>query len=104
MTDEQIIKALECCGEHKRFCDGCTYNNKTVEYCDSDLCKDAVALIKRQKAEIDILIRKKDTLRDEIAEQKAEIERLKSALIIYTYQNFDNVTDNLVKETTEQKE
>ena len=29
-----------------------------------------------QKAEIDILIRKKDSLRDEIAEQQAEIERL----------------------------
>ena len=29
-----------------------------------------------QKAEIDILIRKKDSLRDEIAEQQAKIERL----------------------------
>ena len=55
MTDTEIIKALECCGEHKRFCDGCTYNNKTVDYCDSDLCKDAVALINRQKAEIERL-------------------------------------------------
>ena len=34
-------------------------------------------LINRQKAEIDILIRKKESLRDEIAEQQAEIERLK---------------------------
>lgn len=33
-------------------------------------------LINRQKAEIDILIRKKESLRDEIAEQQAEIERL----------------------------
>lgn len=31
----------------------------------------------RQKAEIDILIRKKEKLRDELAEQQAEIERLK---------------------------
>ena len=33
--------------------------------------------IERQKLEIDILIRKKETLRDEIAEKDAEIERLR---------------------------
>lgn len=33
-------------------------------------------VVKSQKAEIDILIRKKEALRDEVAEQKAEIERL----------------------------
>ena len=36
----------------------------------------AVQWLNRQKTEIDILIRKKETLRDEIAEQQAEIERL----------------------------
>lgn len=35
--------------------------------------------IERQKLEIDILIRKKEALRDEIAEKDAEIERLKNA-------------------------
>ena len=55
MTDEQIIKALECCSEHNTFCKGCSYKHKTVEYCDSDLFKDAVALINRQKAEIERL-------------------------------------------------
>lgn len=34
---------------------------------------------KNQKSEIDILIRKKEALRDEIAEKDAEIERLKNA-------------------------
>ena len=37
--------------------------------------------INRQQAEIEILIRKKDVLRDEIAEQQAEIQRLKDAYI-----------------------
>ena len=37
-------------------------------------------IIKNQKVEIDILIRKKKTLRDEIAEQQAEIERLQKQL------------------------
>lgn len=55
MTDEGIIKNLE----------------------------KAIEIIKRQKAEIEILIRKKEALRDEIAEQQAEIERLKDAYIVY---------------------
>ena len=37
---------------------------------------DLLQIIKNQKVEIDILIRKKKTLRDEIAEKDAEIERL----------------------------
>ena len=36
----------------------------------------AVQTINRQKSEIDILVRKHDTLLDEIAEKNAEIERL----------------------------
>ena len=40
----------------------------------------AVQEINRQKTEIDILIRKKETLRDEIEEQQAEIERLREIL------------------------
>ena len=108
MTDEQIVKALECCSELKRFCDECTYNNKTVEYCDTDLCKDAVALINRQKAEIlakteeynDMLDQRnkleealelkimdvisltsaRDALLEMVKEQKAEIERLEKKI------------------------
>ena len=38
-------------------------------------------LINRQKAEIDILIRKKETLRDEICELQAENEKLKTELV-----------------------
>ena len=38
---------------------------------------DLLRIINRQQAEIDILIRKKETLRDEVAELQAEIERLR---------------------------
>ena len=93
MIDAEIIKALECCSEYKTFCDECSYRLKRVEYCDSDLLKDAIALINRQKSEIAILIRKKDTLKDEIAEQQAEIERLKGDLAFREKQ-----LDNLIKE------
>ena len=37
-------------------------------------------VIESQKAEIDILIRKKETLRDEIAEKDAEIEKLREQI------------------------
>ena len=39
--------------------------------------------INRLQAEINILIRKKDTLRDEIAEQQAEMERLREIEYMY---------------------
>lgn len=93
MTDAEIIKALECCSVHKTLCGECSYKHKTADYCDTDLLKDAVALINRQKSEIAILIRKKDALRDEIAEQQAEIERLKGDLAFREKQ-----LDNLIKE------
>ena len=81
MTDEQIIKALEHCTSSLSIeaCDGCPMNKGV---CDKDLNaleKHALDLIKRQKTEIEILIRKKETLRDEITEKDAEIERLKNA-------------------------
>lgn len=80
MIDAEIIKALECCSEYKTFCDECSYRLKRVEYCDSDLLKDAVALINRQKAEIDILIRKKDTLRDEVESLREENKQIKEGI------------------------
>ena len=77
MTDEQIIKALECC----RFnisCKGCPCEGDVA--CELPIGRGidyyAFDLINRQKTEIDILIRKKETLRDELAEKDAEIERL----------------------------
>lgn len=79
MTDNEIIQALECC------CDDCGKSCEVkhcpmIAECQTDinaLEKSALALINRQKAEIDILIRKKETLRDEITEKDAEIDRLR---------------------------
>lgn len=45
-----------------------------------ELCKEALMKVNSQQTEIDILIRKKETLRDEIAEQQAEIERLREKI------------------------
>lgn len=94
MTDEQIVKALECCtNEHLGCEDGCPYAD--VGCYDEDgfhtiPMKDALDLINRQKAEIeqkdieiDILIRKKEALRDEICELQSEVERLKEIEYMY---------------------
>ena len=82
LKDNEIIEALERCPSHRECC----FCN-SVEECGSKrvLTTSALDLIKRKDAEIDILIRKKETLRDEIAEQQAEIERLREELIVKDY-------------------
>jgi predicted nuclease with TOPRIM domain len=89
MTDEQIVKALEICSsdafnDSKERCTGCKYDGADKNlFCFEVLEKDALDLINRQNAElskkdteIDILIRKKESLRDENSELKAEVDRL----------------------------
>lgn len=52
--EEDIIKALECCGKHS--CKGCPYNENTDDLdisCIIKLSKDTFYLINRQKAEIE---------------------------------------------------
>ena len=78
MTDNEIIKALECCQDCNckecpccRVIDGGTYCTEIDE-------EEILDLIKRQKTEIDILIRKKESLRDEITELQAEVEKYKA--------------------------
>ena len=49
MTDNEIIKALECCAVHK--CSQCPLQD--AEVCtETDLMKEAINLITRQQAEI----------------------------------------------------
>ena len=43
----------------------------------------ALDIIKQRDTEIDILIRKKEALKDEISELKAEVERLKEIEFMY---------------------
>jgi len=89
MTDNEIIKALECCS-NRYDCYSCEYYN---QYCKGDMnvtLKDALDLINRQKAEIEALIAGQETLQKYIVTAKAEAikefaERLKK--------NFDTYTD-----------
>lgn len=80
MTDEQIIKALGLCSSEHLGCeDGCPYVEVACLGGDA-LLKDAFALVKKKDTEIDILIRKNETLKDENFELKAEVERLEHQL------------------------
>ncbi len=76
MTDNEIIKALECCIKDQH--EGCCKLGSWSEQwnCMADLMKDALDLINRQRSEIEALIAGQETLQKYIAEQKAEIERL----------------------------
>lgn len=50
MKKENIIKALELCGEAdgRLSCAECPYDG--IEYCDGQMCRDAVALLKASEA------------------------------------------------------
>lgn len=74
-TDEQIKKALECCGiSGRQYCDSLCplfYNGAgSISACRQELHISALHLINRQEAE-------KAELQREIASYKSEIERLK---------------------------
>jgi hypothetical protein len=70
MTDNDIIKALECCEEDSCGC-GCPrmYCGDSVIECKAVLMEHALDLINRQKAKIEELYK-------ENARQRAEIEKL----------------------------
>ena len=88
MTDNEIIKAFECkAGKYSGTggkCFNCKYHYGNYICKSNEIFRDALDLINRQKAEIekkdieiDILIRKKEALKDEVSELRAEVERLK---------------------------
>ena len=86
MTDNEIIKALEWHLNNENHCDDCpllTLKNTTT-YCVDELLKSALALINRQKAEIENLNVELVGMRGACESYKihydnaqAEIERLK---------------------------
>ena len=56
MTDNEIIKALECCGfEYGNLCSVCPKYEKDNDFCQEELHNYAIDLINRQKAEIERL-------------------------------------------------
>ena len=88
MTDNEIIKALECCKSPIPMCDDCPVG-------ESDMCFDflkgyALDIINRQKAKIEELQGTLKFVRGTVArlletsdKQQAKIEKLKEAYAVY---------------------
>ena len=111
MTDKEIIKALECCGNVvTSTCKGCPYHITHNANCVKALMHDALDLINRQQAEIEEL--KKVVIDDYASEYDSKIraeaikefaERLKEKYpwkgdyLYSTRRTVENI-DNLVKE------
>ena len=105
MTDNEIIKSMECCTGYD--CENC----KALKYCDymhpGALARASLDLINRQKAEIESLKHRKTELQirnQELQHEKSEAikefaERLKNCFAISgDYLDIINIIDNLIKE------
>ena len=114
MTDNEIIKALECCAADIN-CKECSMDLKPN--CFSKLNKDALDLINRQKAKneslkvdlakcsirLDNLYKTADEIKSEAIKEFAK--ELKNCFAISgDYLDIINIIDNLVKEMTEVNE
>ena len=76
MTDNEIIKALECCINAENCCE-CVY----TKMCDgTTICQFALDLINRQKSQILKERNKNSKLRNERNRLKAEIEELQAEI------------------------
>lgn len=102
MTDNEIIKALECCHkQHHSNCEACP-NEETCE--EIDIIDSVITLINRQKAEIDELKMESGKLKIAKSEAIKEFaEKLKNL-----HPEYDTVTkreiDSLAEEMTESEE
>ena len=82
MTDNDIIKALECCGNIvDSTCKECVYHETYNASCVVRLMRDALDLINRQKAEIKNLNRAIKNFKATKERQRAEIERLQKSQV-----------------------
>ena len=112
MTDNEIIKALECCAKDEWNCD---CNCPFFEKCSKTLmAKSSLNLINRQKAEIERLNKNIDGLNIftknhitviRLQAIKEFAEKLKNCFAISgDYLDIINIIDSLVKEMTEVNE
>ena len=115
MTDNEIIKTLECCTYQHGRCTSCPLYAEVVTGCQSTLFDNALYLINRQKAEIEELKKGFTADADFFASEydskiKSEAikdfaKELKNCFAISgDYLDIINIIDNLVKEMTEVNE
>ena len=73
MTDNEIIKALECLRGNAFDCGKCPYCSCYPAPCEQQVAKDALSLINRQKEEIEALYRINAESEKEIYEIRKEL-------------------------------
>ncbi len=81
MTDNEILKALECHSEtsyNQNACERCPILNHCD--CGGKMAQNALDLINRQKEIIEAAISAQETLQRYIAEKDADIERLRGEI------------------------
>ena len=82
MTEAEILKALVWCTDSIPPCHICKYDEDTYtsDECMGKLMKDALDLINRQKAEIEMLKKDKYIIKDGVLElvPRTDIEEIKS--------------------------
>lgn len=113
MTDNEIIKAMQCVIGNDVNCSECTYQ-KVLPFpsCRMMCAKNALDLINRQKSEIERYLHSIKLLENDVAIAKSEAikefaERLKKKKIQSTLDNricTMEMINNLVKEMTEVNE
>ena len=104
MTDEQIIKALECC-IYDTTCQECPYNKLST--CIEVRHKNLLGVINRQKAEIDRLEQELEQAKLEAIKEFAV--RLKNKIWYSDWCNLERtitpeIITTVVKEMTEEKQ
>ena len=91
MTDNEIIKALECCIEDED-CSHCP-SIKEMPYCSNDIMVGALNLIKRQQAEIERLKNEIQTTKDAYIMLQTKNEIIKSEAV----KEFEDRLKNKIK-------
>lgn len=80
MTDAKIIKSLECCSQDTHDCDNCPLDIAEESLCFNEIKGYALALINRQKAEVERLQKENN--------QFADIGKMYSEIKVETIKKF----------------
>ena len=89
MTEVDIIHDLECCCNNEK-CDGCSRRND-LGSCSTDLKRDAMSVIKLQKASL-------ENAKESIERLTAEVKRFESAARLPAVDELINLFNRIIQE------
>ena len=95
LTDEEIVKAFECCTHEDILCDECPIGSSRCYPGGINAMALGLDLIKRQKADLEFAKNINHLQIEELQSQKAEIERLRE---VGEQMIFPNTFDEFAKQ------